>query len=237
MLAFRVPTTTKEENAEFYQEEYSQGITTEVPSDAALKTLLESEFRDTEKDYSTYIEVLRALGVAPESRVFDFGCSWGYGSWQMQRAGFQVTSFEISKPRCTFAREKLGVDARVNIPEENGVFDVVFSSHVLEHVPAVSEAVLMARRLLRPGGLFVAFTPNGSYEFRAKEPEAWLKLWGFVHPNFLDAEFYRKAFAQDSWLLASSQYDLAAIRAWSSSSGSRQLSIEGSELLVAARFS
>jgi 2-polyprenyl-3-methyl-5-hydroxy-6-metoxy-1,4-benzoquinol methylase len=236
MLAFRTPTTSKEENAEFYQEDYSEGVTTTLPSDAELKELLACEFRGTEKDYTHYTKLLVALGVEPHSRVFDFGCSWGYGSWQLQRAGFNVRSYEISKRRCAFARDRLGIDAQTHLPEADGSFDVVFSSHVLEHVPSVSEAIGMARGLLRPGGLFVAFTPNGSYEFRMKNPEAWLHLWGSVHPNFLDSEFYRKAFAEDCLLMASNPYDLAEISRWKSGHSNRELSLEGDELLVAARL-
>lgn len=40
--------------------------------------------------------------------------------------------------------------------------DLFFSNHLLEHVPGPSDAIATARRLLKPGRLFVAITPNGS---------------------------------------------------------------------------
>lgn len=235
-LLFRSPTTSQHENSEFYQERYSQGFTTSVPSQHEVDQLISREFRGTEKDYSAYIAVLRAAGVEPGARLLDFGCSWGYGSWQLQRAGFEVTSFEISRPRCRFAKEKLGVRAHSDLSEIAGPFDAVFSAHVLEHVPAVSDVVSLARGLLRPGGLFVAFTPNGSQALRTRRPDAWMTLWGHVHPNFLDADFYRQAFARDRRLLGSSPYDLARIGAWSAGTQDQELALDGDELLVAAQL-
>jgi 2-polyprenyl-3-methyl-5-hydroxy-6-metoxy-1,4-benzoquinol methylase len=170
--------------------------------------------------------------VPDGARLPDFGCSWGYGSWQLQRAGFRVTSFEISRPRCRYAREELHLDARDDLAEVAGPFDVFFSAHVLEHVPVVSEVIAMARRLLRPGGIFVAFTPNGSDGHRRRKPEAWMKIWGLVHPNLPDVVFYRKAFAKEQLLLASSPYDTAEISAQWEGTRNGAAALDGDELLA-----
>lgn len=234
-LLYRTPTTDSRDTAAFYQERYSQGFTTTLPSDAELAALTGRSFAGTEKDYASYVAVLQAAGARPGATVLDFGCSWGYGSWQLTRAGYQVTSFEISRPRCTFARDKLGIDAHSDVADLKGPFDVFFSAHVLEHVPAVSSALSLARRVLRPGGLFVAFTPNGSQSLRDKDPHGWMQLWGMVHPNFLDPIFYRAAFARERRLLASSPYDLEAIAGWAGKSESLELDLGGDELLLVAR--
>jgi 2-polyprenyl-3-methyl-5-hydroxy-6-metoxy-1,4-benzoquinol methylase len=200
-----------------------------------LESLLQSRFIGSEKDYSTYITVLKALGVAYGQRVLDFGCSWGYGSWQLAAAGFQVTAYEISRPRCKYAREKLGVDAHEKLEtlrESN--FDVFFSAHVLEHVPSIRDVVEFALTKLRPGGLFIAFTPNGSEAFRQRQPKAWQKLWGMVHPNFPDSLFYRALFPNS--LLASTPYDFSRLTYWRAnpSFGAPSEDLAGAELLVAS---
>ena len=59
--------------------------------------LLSTRFAGEEKNYAGYIAVLHALGVAEGARMLDFGCSWGYGSWQLAQAGFAVEAFEISR--------------------------------------------------------------------------------------------------------------------------------------------
>ena len=119
-LLFRTPTTSTAENQAFYQKDYTQGFTTDCPSDAALAELLKSGFAGSIRDYSAYVGILRAAGAAPGAapsdaaiakplRLFEFGCSWGYGSWQFAKPGFEVEAYEISEPRAKYAREKLGV--------------------------------------------------------------------------------------------------------------------------------
>ena len=98
-LRFRVPKETSSENESFYQEEYAQGFTTDVPDDATLSNLISEGFANSEKDYSHYIAVLKAANVTPGQTILDFGSSWGYGSWQLAQAGYRVYSYEISRPR------------------------------------------------------------------------------------------------------------------------------------------
>lgn len=234
-LQFRTPTTSEKENEAFYQEEYSQGFTTDTPGDAELAEMKSNSFKGTGKDYAEYIAVLKALGLKAGDRLFDFGCSWGYGSWQFQEAGFQVEAFEISKPRCRYAREKLDINAHDTLEGlPAGEFDVFFSSHVLEHVPSVADSISLARKLLKPGGLFVAFTPNGSDAFRKANADSWRKLWGMVHPNFLDDIYYRECF--DNPLLASSPYDCSRLSETWPDNKEAQEPLNGVELLVASRL-
>jgi 2-polyprenyl-3-methyl-5-hydroxy-6-metoxy-1,4-benzoquinol methylase len=191
-LLFRTPTDDPTTNQQFYEGEYAQGFTTELPSESALTSLIATNFAGTEKDYAYYIVVLRQLGLAKGARIFDFGCSWGYGSYQLMRAGYDVVSFEIDRVRGRFAQDKLEVrlvndlNTLLSNASHVGQYDCFFAAHVLEHVPCPAAVFGYARKLLAPNGLFVSFTPNGSAAFRKKEPAAWSKLWGEVHPNFID---------------------------------------------------
>jgi 2-polyprenyl-3-methyl-5-hydroxy-6-metoxy-1,4-benzoquinol methylase len=192
---YRVPASPAQQQAEFYQKEYSQGFTTDLPSDERLRDLIQSGFVGTERDYSRYLTIFSALGIEKGSRLLEYGCSWGYGAWQLQNAGFRVTAFEISRPRCRFAREKLGVDAVVNSSEIKGPFDVTFSAHVLEHVDSVQSALDIQMGLLRPGGWLVGITPNGSQPYRKMHFANFHRLWGLVHPQLLDDEFLLNKFS------------------------------------------
>ncbi len=233
-LLFRAPTTTSKENASFYQKAYTQGFTTDLPSDDQLKTYLSKAFLGTERDYSTYIDIVRKANGKNGNKVFDFGCSWGYGSWQFRQNGFEVESFEISVPRAEFAKNRLGVKVHTSLTEVPGLFDVVFSSHVLEHVPSVQESIAFGLSILKPGGLFVAVTPNGSADFRKKLPDAWHKLWGLVHPNFLDGDFYQSFFADPPCFLASNPYPMQEIENWGIGQHERHIAdqLSGEELLI-----
>jgi len=236
-LLFRTPTTDFTENASFYQEDYVEGFTTDCPNDQVLSEYLETSFRGTEKDYSRYIDVIYAAGASPGDRIFDFGCSWGYGSWQIAQRGFDVECYEISLPRAHFARDKLGLKVHPSLSEVGAGFDVFFSAHVLEHVPSVEEVINFGMSILKPHGLFIAFTPNGSTQYREVAEESWNKLWGMVHPNFLDEKFYKSRFTQSPPLILSNPFSLDVIREWEFADkvNHHGIQLNGDELLLIVR--
>lgn len=237
-LLYRTPTDDPGLNQTFYESDYAQGFTTEMPSDRELTRLKESLFAGTEKDYSYYTRVLKDLGLPQGAHIFDYGCSWGYGSYQFSSAGFEVVSFEIAPTRKEYARQKLGVhvvnDMETACVTMAGKFDCFFSAHVLEHVPSPAQAMKYALRLLRTGGIFVSFTPNGSSEHQAASVD-WKKLWGEVHPNFLDDQFLNKAFSKSPRSVGSSPVTNASLP--KDASLRRVNSLDSSELFFAARKS
>jgi len=237
LLLFRTPATSDNENRSFYQKSYRQGFTTDMPDENRLAVLKSTKFKGTEKDYSRFLAVLNALGIKRGSRLLDFGCSWGYGSWQFAQNGFEVESYEISEPRRRYAIKNLECTVHSRFADITPGFDVFFSSHVLEHVPSPKNVIELALSVVKPGGVFIAFTPNGAAPHRAKEPAKWQKLWGLVHPNFLDDQYYRLQFAAYPYLLASDPYDLNAIKSWDASKQrQRVLDLSGPELLCIVRI-
>ena len=171
-LLYRSPSDSQYYNDHYYNNEYSQGFTSSVPSEVELQQLVESEFKTSPKNYQRYIDVICSLGMSPGDKLFDFGCSWGYGSWQLSKVGFNVVSAEISRCRREFAASKLGVEI-VEDPWNTadnktiaGTFDGFFSCHVLEHVPVPRKIFDLAAKLLKRDGLFISVTPNGSTAFR-----------------------------------------------------------------------
>lgn len=210
-VMFRVPKSSPEASVEFYQNDYTQGFTTDCPTPADLAKLKDTCFAGTEKDYADYIKVLQAIGLGPGSTIFDFGCSWGYGSWQMQQSGYRVYSFEVSRPRARYATEYLGCKmfSPGELPER---VDCFFSAHVIEHLPnpfALWEAALQS---IKPGGQVVTFCPNGD-PLREHSVTGYHQRWGQVHPLLLSPLALKKmgeryGFAVDCY---SSPYNLVDI--------------------------
>ncbi|MBM3794771.1 MAG: class I SAM-dependent methyltransferase [Acidobacteria bacterium] len=193
-ILHRYPTERDREMAEFYQQAYDEpGFASEMPDEATLQQLLATNFKGTPKDFSGQIAILKALGLRPGDRLMDFGASWGYATYQFRQAGFAAEGFELSKPRAAYGR-RLGLDIAVQPPAHGPLFDMVYSCHVLEHVPNPLQTLNQMLAWVRPGGMVVAQTPNGSRDFRAASPAAFHRLWGRVHPFLLTAEFVKRNF-------------------------------------------
>jgi 2-polyprenyl-3-methyl-5-hydroxy-6-metoxy-1,4-benzoquinol methylase len=162
LLWFRWPMETQEEFHRFYQGEYQEGAITALPAPGALQAMLANGFRGTSLDIAGKIALLRAL--KPSGRVLEYGCSWGYGIHQLRESGYEVAGYEIASPRAQFGRTNLGVEILEDTATLErfcaGRFDVIFSNHVVEHIPALQEAFVLFSRLLRPGGLAFIVLPN-----------------------------------------------------------------------------
>jgi 2-polyprenyl-3-methyl-5-hydroxy-6-metoxy-1,4-benzoquinol methylase len=232
-LLYRTPTDPPAHNYDFYQSDYTCGFTTDCPDDARLSRLLETRFEGEEKHFGPQIAMLRALGMKPGMTILDFGSSWGYGAWQMADAGFDVRGYEISRPRARYAREKLRLRVTDELSEVAGPFDCFFSCHVMEHVPSPTDTIELARKLVRPGGWFVAYTPNGSRHRLEVDPDSYRAHWGYLHPNVLDEEFYLRHLSDRPKIMASPPYDLGAIGSWDRR-GDKVMDLSGWELFVAA---
>lgn len=192
-LRFRVPKDSVTKAEELYRtEQYRQSFTTTMPGTEELERLLRTKFKGTEKDFAEYIAVLRETGLCEGARVLDFGCSWGYGSWQMKEAGFKVFSYEIGQDRARYARERLGCAMVENLRTLDGTIDCFFSAHVIEHLPDPNLIFNEATRLLREEGWFICFCPNGNPD-RERHDANYHRTWGKVHPLFITPGFVRWA--------------------------------------------
>jgi SAM-dependent methyltransferase len=196
----------------FYQKAYKAGFASDMPPAPALAGLLEKKFIGSDGgDYSARIAVCQAVGLKPGDVILDFGCSWGYGSWQLRQAGFCVYSFEVSRARAGYARSSLGCETVDNLSTLDGKVDCFFSSHVIEHLPNPTTILEMARKALRPGGVGVTFCPNGD------PSSAWSDHYGDLlgkhHPSVITPAFLRHACAVAGFTvnMYSNPYDLDGI--------------------------
>ena len=199
-LRFRVPKDSKEKSSHFYQDTYAQGFTTDCPSDEVLSSLVARNFSGAEKDFGGYIDILRAVGLKDGDSILDFGCSWGYGSWQLSHAGFKVHSYEISKPRAAFARTKLGCNVLASLADLTERVDCFFSSHVIEHLPDPNVMWNAASVVLSARGVMVCFCPNGSPGLESTYGHTtYDRLWGKVHPLLITPNFLRRNSARHGY--------------------------------------
>ncbi|MFZ4809456.1 MAG: class I SAM-dependent methyltransferase [Hyphomicrobiaceae bacterium] len=239
-ILFRTPINTPDELTSFYLKDYrtDNTDTPAIRDPEAYRSMAELR---RYRDYRDYIRVLQAAGCMAGTRVFEYGCSWGYGAAQLRDAGFEVTGYEISGNNREFARKVLGLDivddfdACVAAPPLER-FDVFFSSHVLEHLSSVDAIFKAARSLVRPGGILAFFVPNGSAAFRAVDERRWRRLWGEVHPLFLTDQFFLKAFEGEDIIVGASPLDGRAVSSFVRSGGTCVEPLQSKELACLVRL-
>ncbi len=174
----------------FYDHGYSaEGSTTELPSAAELARLVATDFRGSDKDFSLVAGKLCAL--APAGRVLEIGSSWGYALHAFKRRGCDVMGLEIGARRRRFGVESLGVPAARGWEElpPGSRFDLVFSSHALEHFLDLSQVFSQISSHLTDGGLMCVEVPN--FDFEQRGPAA-LPVVGAIHPLGFDSAFFRR---------------------------------------------
>lgn len=212
-LLYRYPYESSSHMKKFYQKDYEQsGLTTDLPVSSELQRLISVNFADTEKDYTPAIRVLQALGVRSGGRILDYGANWGYGVFQFGKAGFDSIGFEVSEPRAQYAAN-LGVVVHTHQEEIIGPFDVVYSKHVLEHVPDPRASLEEQWGLVRPGGCLIAETPNGSAGRQKADPKGFHTNWGQVHPVLLTNEFVQRMFKDEAYYI-SSEVNIEEVSRW-----------------------
>lgn len=233
-LIFRWPMDTQKDTYACYQHEYKSGATTALPGEGELDDLLRNNLVGTPLDLGPKIRVLKAM--KPTGCVLDYGCSWGYGTYQLAQHGFQAIGFEISKPRAQYGREKLGVEIIDNFDDLRSLppktFDIVFTNHVLEHLTSIKEVLDLMFHLLREGGLAFHVLPN----FTGKKARRglWLRWIGEAHPIAPTTEFFEHNLSKhgfDRVYFASSPFDDALITEISQEKY-ELLQTDGNELLV-----
>ena len=112
-------------------------------------------------------------GFIPQgSRFMDVGCGAGYA---MQRAQLEKNCSVVGidpEPGAhgvgRFEAERVSVQLDIQqgyseqLPFEDNRFDIVYSSHVLEHVAEESKTLQEMKRVLKPGGILIIGMPTAS---------------------------------------------------------------------------
>lgn len=116
---------------------------------------------------------------APGGRLLDAGCGSGLYLTRLQALGWDVCGIEPDAGAGAQAQAR-GI-AVVCAPFEaaswpDGSFDVITFWHTLEHMARPGEALALALRLLRPGGLIMIESPNWASLQRRLCGEHWFHL-------------------------------------------------------------
>jgi 2-polyprenyl-3-methyl-5-hydroxy-6-metoxy-1,4-benzoquinol methylase len=128
--------------------------------------LLESRFVGIEKDFSSYSGIIKEISqyLGRKLTILDYGANWGYACFQFGHFDEveDVYGLELSQPRREFGEANLGVKYINNPSELDASVDLVFSSHVIEHMSNPSMIKECADKVLKSDGVILLTCPNGS---------------------------------------------------------------------------
>jgi SAM-dependent methyltransferase len=134
--------------------------------------------------------IFALTGARPGDRVLDVGC--GTLGLRAQEPDLDVTGTDLTE-RPTYPGPFVQADATVHLPFDDGAFDLVYASSVIEHIPPLRRQAF-ARELARVGrGVYVQ-TPAYSFPI---EPHALLPVAHWL-PPVLRRPYWRLG-AQGHW--------------------------------------
>ncbi|MGM0739138.1 MAG: class I SAM-dependent methyltransferase, partial [Bacteroidota bacterium] len=130
--------------------------------------------------------VFRKLGLREDMYVLDIGCGWGGAlAFAAEKYGVSGLGVTVSENQAQMAAEtcrNLPIEIRLqDYREIEGTFDHIWSIGMVEHVGVKNFRTFMrvARRCLKPGGLFLLHTIGGNRSVVRGDP--WISR--YIFPN------------------------------------------------------
>src|SRR5437016_3056145 len=110
-------------------------------------------------------ECLKLVDFRPPGRVVDLGCGSGVFGSVLVEKGFSCVGVDIAQALITLGQrprpEIKFINADVEaLPLASASFDGVLLSGLIHHLPDPSLCATEVFRVLKPGGVFMAFDPN-----------------------------------------------------------------------------
>jgi Methyltransferase domain len=140
------------------------------------------------------------LACKTKGRVLEIGCGNGNNLAKLQAQGWEVCGQDIDPTAAAIASEKLGVEICTQPIEQchfgEASFDMVLTNHVLEHVEDPVAVLSEAKRLLRPGGISINFTPNAASIAHTVFGKSWRGLEAPRHFSLLGPQAAKLALSQ-----------------------------------------
>lgn len=106
------------------------------------------------------IDSLSVSLVPKNSKVLELGCATGHMSEYFRRRGCEVTGVDINPAVKPGICGDLNLNSTWQKIKTKGIFDVVFASAILEHLPVPETTLQLIKSVLKPNGILIVTLPN-----------------------------------------------------------------------------
>lgn len=158
------PLPTDAELTDIYQNKYSYDV----------HFLIEQEKRFRAREYA------RLIQQQPNVKTFlEIGCMYGFLLEELKKTTLDASGIEID-PKAVAHSQQQGLNVKESnleafLDAPHSKYDMIFMSHVLEHIVHPMEQFKKVREVLNPGGQLMIIVPNaGSFSARL-----FGKFWGY----------------------------------------------------------
>ena len=115
-------------------------------------------------------------------KLLEVGCMHGYFLKKAREIGFDVTGLEKSKNAAIYGKKIFGLDIKdgdlSDAKFKANSFDIIFISHVIEHLPNPKKDLKVLKKILKPNGLLVILCPN----FNSIGARVFNRTWSWLCP-------------------------------------------------------
>jgi SAM-dependent methyltransferase len=109
------------------------------------------------------LAALKQNKIIPSAAIAEVGCGWGTNMEVLEKAGYKVTGFDISRRILEMIdrpeRNLVEMDLNCELPATRPSFDALLALDVIEHLDDDRGAISRMAHLLRPGGLAMVSVP------------------------------------------------------------------------------
>ena len=152
-----------------------------------------SEYEEQEQEYlATFREDVRRIRqFVSHGRILEVGCGYGYFLQCALDAGYDAYGIDLSPSAIKWAATRHPGRVFCGLLEEvPGIqeqqYDVIFGSHLIEHLTTPGDFLASASRLLKPGGLVVLVTPNIKSVLSRVSGSRWVSYKIPEHVSYYD---------------------------------------------------
>ena len=181
-----------------------------MPSNEALRAAYNDGYRDISatfypkhrsRRWRAFWKSLRFLPHVSCKRVLDIGCGGGFMTHAFSGLGAHAFGLDISRPsidyarahnpRSTFYCEEFEVFAAREL-----VFDFVFSTELMEHIPEARPFMSLVAAVTRPGAHVYIATPDSEHPGVPRHLPDWSDLQPPHHVQFFNRRNMEKLFEE-----------------------------------------